>query len=134
MSVLHSPTLGTVPFILLLPHGHQILLDYIHGMWPGKCAVLVYVSFSSGKQKLAQKPQPTPSRCQLTSISWARIVSLGSPQLQDRLRKQLAFPTLIVEGRIRKGFESVHWIQQPERFPEQLMLSKHGKVDLTALT
>ena len=74
-------------------------------------------------QKLAWKP-PAPPQQISAYISLTRIVSLGSPSLQDRLRKQLAFAAPAVEARKRTVLESMHWIRQPEWFPGQLTLSR----------
>lgn len=60
-------------------------------------------------QNLAWKPPAPPQRIS-AYISLTGIVSLGSPSLQDRLRKHLAFAAPAVEARKRIVLERIHWI------------------------
>ena len=79
-------------------------------------------------------PETQPHSQQIFYISLTRVVSLGSPTPEDRLRKQLAFPAPEVEARKKWGERS--WkasMSKAEWFPRQLTVSMPG-VGLTALT
>lgn len=75
--------------------------------WPrALCVPWHTVSDQQGHtQNLAQKPQPRPQ--QIFYIPLTRVVSLGSPSPEDRLRKKLAFPAPEVEARKKRGERGV---------------------------
>ena len=60
-------------------------------------------------------PETQPHSQQIFYISLTRVVSLGSPTPEDRLRKQLAFPAPEVEARKKSGERGVGkhpWVRQ----------------------
>lgn len=80
------------------------------------CSASACIPFIRKGKACLETPAPASADVGLHLIDQNYVTWV--PQLQGRLRKQLAFPTPEVEGRKRKGFEGKYWTRQPEWLPE----------------